>query len=229
MSQSLIALERVSRIYPKGRCSALRDITLSFGRNEYVAVMGPSGSGKSTLLHILCGIDRPTEGRVLFDGMEHRSAAQWAMVRARRIGFVFQAFHLLPTLTAEQNVEVPMMGVIRGGRDRRRRAMELLSRVGLTERAKHRPNELSGGEKQRLAIARSLANSPKLLLADEPTGNLDSRNSVEILNLLENIHSKEGGALVIVTHDKEIAQRAGRIVRIKDGGIVSDREPSREE
>ena len=221
-SPSLIALDQVSRIYSKEQCVALNDVTLSIKPHEYMAIMGPSGSGKSTLLHILGGLDSPTAGRVLFEGIEYLSRRQWALVRAKRIGFVFQTFNLLPTLTAEQNVEIPMLGIIKKAEDRRRRTAALLSRVSMSGRSKHRPPELSGGEKQRLAIARSLANSPDLVLADEPTGNLDSKNSLEILDLLEDIHSREGVTLVIVTHDPEIARRVNRVVRINDGRITLD-------
>jgi putative ABC transport system ATP-binding protein len=223
----LIALEQVSRIFTKGHCIALDEVTLSIGLHEYMAIMGPSGSGKSTLLHILGGLDRPTTGRVLFEGNEYLTKRQWTLVRAERIGFVFQTFNLLPTLTAEENVEVPMLGVVKQAKERHRRSIELLSRVGLTGRLNHRPNELSGGEKQRLAIARSLANAPDLVLADEPTGNLDSKTSLEILDLLEDIHSREGVALVIVTHDREIASRVTRLVRINDGRLVSGGQPVR--
>ena len=222
MAGALIFAESVGRIYPRGQSVALRDVTFSVERGEYVAVMGPSGSGKSTLLHILCGLDRPTRGRVFFEGREPQTAGEWTRLRARRIGFVFQAFNLLPTLTARQNVEIPMFGVVARLRERIRRAEELLDRVGLKERAGHRPTELSGGEKQRLAIARSLANAPDLILADEPTGNLDSTTSDEILDLLEDIHCRDGGALVIVTHDQAIARRAKRKCLMKDGRIVSD-------
>jgi ABC-type lipoprotein export system ATPase subunit len=220
--QPLLALEHVSRIYPKGQCTALEDITLTIENHDYLAIMGPSGSGKSTLLHMLCGLDRPTEGLVLFEGKDIRNRQQWTLIRAKRIGFVFQAFNLLPTMTAEQNVEVPMLGLIRNAGDRRQRAKDLLYRVGLERRVKHRPNELSGGEKQRLAIARSLANSPDLILADEPTGNLDSKTSAEIIDLLENIRSKEGITLIIVTHENDIVRRVDRLIRIKDGRIISD-------
>jgi len=220
MTESLIIAERVSRKYTTGRCMALRDVSFRVERNEHVAIMGPSGSGKSTLLHLLCGLDRPSTGCVLFEGKELRTRAEWAAVRARRIGFVFQAFNLLPTLTARQNVQVPMFGVIPKAQDRLRRADELLARVGLSERAGHRPTELSGGERQRLAIARSLANSPDVILADEPTGNLDSHTSQEILDLLADVQSREGTALVIVTHDSAVAQRAHRISHLKDGRMV---------
>jgi putative ABC transport system ATP-binding protein len=217
----LIALEQVSRIYSKGQCVALNEVTLSIEHHEYIAIMGPSGSGKSTLLHILCGLDHPTSGRIFFEGTEYQTRRQWARIRAERVGFVFQTFNLLPTLTAEENVEVPMLGVVKQARERRQRSIDLLTRVGMVGRLRHFPNELSGGEKQRLAIARSLANAPDLVLADEPTGNLDSKTSLEILGLLEDIYSREGVTLVIVTHDQEIGRRVDRLVRINDGRIVS--------
>jgi putative ABC transport system ATP-binding protein len=220
----LLALERVSRVYSKSDCAALSDLTLQINHREYLAIMGPSGSGKSTLLHLISGLDFPTSGKVLFEGREYLNARDWASLRARRIGFVFQAFNLLPALTAEQNIEVAMIGLVRSSRKRRNRADELLYRVGLEWRRKHLPGEMSGGEKQRLSIARSLANSPDLLLADEPTGNLDSQTSKGILELLEDIHAKLGTTLVIVTHDKEIARRVERVVMIRDGRITSDRQ-----
>jgi predicted ABC-type transport system involved in lysophospholipase L1 biosynthesis ATPase subunit len=199
---------------------ALDGVSLAVGRGDCVAIMGPSGSGKSTLLHVLCGLDRPTSGRVSFDGREPKPG-EWDRLRAERIGFVFQAFHLLPTLTAAENVEVPMFGTGRSRREREERARELLRRVGLADRATHLPRELSGGECQRVAIARSLANEPDVLLADEPTGNLDSKSSAEILDLLFDIHARDGATLVIVTHEAAIAERAGRIVHLLDGRVVS--------
>jgi ABC-type lipoprotein export system ATPase subunit len=222
MPAPLLSAEEVSRVYPKGGCAALDKVTLAVSSGDYVAVTGPSGSGKSTLLHLLCGLDRPTRGRVLFDGAAPANAPAWARLRARRIGFVFQSFNLLPTLTALQNVEVPMFGVTRSPKERRRRAESLLDCVGLAARLGHRPGELSGGEKQRLAIARSLANGPDVILADEPTGNLDSRTSGEILDLLEGIRNAGGTTLVLVTHDAAIARRAGRRIGLIDGRIVAD-------
>jgi ABC-type lipoprotein export system ATPase subunit len=159
---------------------------------------------------------------VFFDGSEPRSAREWTRLRSRHIGFVFQAYNLLPTLTALENVEIPMMGIVGSAEERRRRAAQSLAGVGLANRAKYRPNELSGGERQRVAIARSLVNSPDLILADEPTGNLDVRSSAEILDLLFGIHDMEGTTLAIVSHDRAIAARAGRVVELLDGQMVSD-------
>jgi len=215
----VFSLHNVSRVYEAAKVAALRDVTLSVERGDCLAIMGPSGSGKSTLLHVLCGLDRPTEGRVLFEGVEPRTAREWARLRAERIGFVFQSFNLIPTLTAIENVEIPMFGMTRSSRQRRERAAELLARVGLADRARHTPGELSGGERQRVAIARSLANAPDVLLADEPTGNLDSKTSAEIIGLLLDIHAREGATLVVVTHDSGISSRASRVVQILDGQI----------
>ncbi len=220
MSDQLSELKDVTRTYDGGRVMALLDVSLSVRRGEFLAVMGPSGSGKSTLLHVLSGLDRPSRGRVLFENAEPRSVGRWCRIRALRIGFVFQDFNLLPTLSALENVQVPMLGVVRGSRARRDRAVELLARVGLGNRILHRPAELSGGERQRVAIARALANQPALLLADEPTGNLDSKTSAEIMKLLCELHAEQGTTLVVVTHDQDIAGHAMRIVRMLDGQVA---------
>jgi ABC-type lipoprotein export system ATPase subunit len=187
-----------------------------------VAILGPSGSGKSTLLNLMSGLDRPSEGEVRFEGRAISSAAEWAVIRARRIGYVFQAFHLLPTMTASENVEVPMMGVVRGSRDREARAAKLLDMVGLSERVGHLPNQLSGGERQRVAIARCLANGPGLILADEPTGNLDSRSARSVMDLLVSVHGSLGATLVVVTHSTEVAAACDRVVTIRDGSVLFD-------
>jgi ABC-type lipoprotein export system ATPase subunit len=220
---AVVALECVSRLYDRGRVAALRDVTLTLSPGEFVAIAGPSGSGKSTLLHLLCGLDRPTRGRVFFRGAEPASAAEWTRLRARHIGFVFQAFHLFPTLTALENVEIPMFGVVPGVGARRRRARELLCRVGLAGRLGHRPAELSGGERQRVAVARSLANTPLLVGADEPTGNLDSKAAAEVLDLLEDLHRQDGATLIVATHNQAIAARAHRRIELADGRLISDR------
>ncbi len=218
----MIAVQGVTKSYDAGRVVALREATLRVGQGEFVAIMGPSGSGKSTLLNVMSGLDEPTVGRVLFEGAEPRGRRAWSRIRARRIGYVFQRFNLLATLNARQNVELAMFGVVSGARERRRRAEELLERVGLTHRASHRPCELSVGERQRVAIARSLANAPVVLLADEPTGNLDSASSEAVLALLAEVHARSGATLIVVTHDAGIAARAARQVRMHDGAIVGD-------
>jgi putative ABC transport system ATP-binding protein len=220
-SPALVEAERVSRAYDGGRIEALSEVTLAITKGESVAVMGASGSGKSTLLNILCGLDSPTAGRVLVDGRDPASSRAWAAVRARRIGIVFQSFNLLPALSACENVEVPMFGVVRGAVARRRRALDLLDEVGLAARARHRPFELSGGERQRVAIARSLANDPALLLADEPTGSLDSKNAAAIVDLLLDLQWTRGMGLMIVTHDPDIARAAARQITMRDGRIAA--------
>jgi len=213
----------VSRVYSTGEVQvhALRDVSLTVHRGEFLAVVGPSGSGKSTLMNILGCLDRPTSGRYFFEGREVSRLAdeQQASVRNKKVGFVFQSFNLMPRATAVENVYLPLLY----SREKRRHdaALEALARVGLSQRAHHRPNQLSGGEQQRVAIARALVNSPSMLLADEPTGNLDTQTGAEIVALLEELH-REGMTLVVVTHSLEIATRAGRVVTFRDGRVVSD-------
>lgn len=220
MIPPLVAAQNVSKSYDSGKITALCDATLSVSPSEYVVLTGPSGSGKSTLMHILGGLDFPSSGRVFFSGKTPAGKGEWSRLRALHIGFVFQSFNLLPTLTASENVQAAMFGVMPSKKARREKALELLSRVGLTDRIHHYPNELSGGERQRVAIARSLANSPDLILADEPTGNLDSGSSVKIMNLLREINENFKTTVIVVSHDPEIARNADRIVHIVDGRIV---------
>jgi putative ABC transport system ATP-binding protein len=220
MSNPLVELKKVSRDYDGGHVVALREVSLAVMPGEFLAVVGPSGSGKSTLLHLMSGLDVPTDGHVLFEGRTPTTG--WSRIRAQRIGFIFQDYNLLGTLTALENIQIPMLGVLAGATRREQRARELLERVGLKDRQHHRPAKLSGGERQRVAIARGLANVPDLILADEPTGNLDSATSAEILSLLAGIRAEQGTALVVVTHDRELAARAGRQVRLLDGRIVSE-------
>jgi putative ABC transport system ATP-binding protein len=217
---AILALEGVSRLYPSG-VTALCGVSLSVDRGESIAVCGPSGCGKSTLLHVLCGLDRSSAGSVFFNGMQPASSGAWAQIRATRIGFIFQAFHLLPGLSALENVQVPMLGIIKGARERCRRAEALLERVGLSNRAGHRPAQLSGGECQRVAIARSLANGPDVILADEPTGNLDSTTAAAILRLLAGIHHRDGVTLVMATHDAAISAFARRTIHMLDGRLLA--------
>jgi len=220
MMSPLVAIQNVSKSYDSGKITALYDATLSVSPSEYIVLTGPSGSGKSTLMHILCGLDFPSSGSVFFAGKMPAGKGEWSRLRALHIGFVFQSFHLLPTLTASENIQAAMFGVMRSKKERREKALELLFRVGLSDRRHHYPNELSGGERQRVAIARSLANSPDLILADEPTGNLDSGSAAKIMSLLREINENYKTTVIVVSHDPEIARNADRIVHIVDGRIV---------
>lgn len=218
----LLDLHNLRREYDDGRVVALAGVSLAVREGETVAIVGRSGSGKSTLIHLAAGLDEPTAGEIRFRGKAVRGRGAWAHLRARCIGIVFQSFNLLPTLTARQNVMIPMLGVEPHAGRRRRRAEELLAGVGLANRLDHRPAELSGGERQRVAIARSLANGPALLLADEPTGNLDSETATAVLDLMFEVVRNNGTALMLVTHDADIARRPERRVELRDGGIVAD-------
>lgn len=215
----------VTRIYTLGRdvqVPALRGVSFRVDHGDSVAIIGSSGSGKSTLLNLLGALDRPTTGAVLYDGrdVQDRSDAELAELRNRRIGFVFQSFHLLPRLTAVDNVVLPLVYRPGSARDRRERAVAALESVGLGDRLDHRPTELSGGQQQRVAMARALVTEPALILADEPTGNLDTTTGDEIMSLLEQLHQERGTALVVITHEAEIAARAERRIELRDGVIV---------
>jgi ABC-type lipoprotein export system ATPase subunit len=222
---SLLEAKALTREFDEGHVKALRGVDFSISEGEFVAITGPSGCGKSTLLQLLGALDRPTSGTLLYRGKSVPDDPNPATYRAREIGFIFQAFHLLPTFTATENVQIPMFEIDRSASERRERANELLKLVGLEHRLDHFPSKLSGGERQRVAIARSLANDPSLLLADEPTGNLDSENAHAVLELLICLQGEHGRTMVLVTHDPTIAARAGRILRMKDGRIVSDGKP----
>lgn len=221
----VIRLENITRHYRVGveHIRALNGVSLSVGANEYVAIMGASGSGKSTLMNILGCLDRPTAGTYELDGAltTQMSGRALANVRNERIGFVFQSFELLPRLSALKNVELPLIYAEHGWWGRRKRAAEALERVGLGQRMRHRPNQLSGGQKQRVAIARALVGRPAILLADEPTGNLDSTTSDEILALFAELH-RQGQTILLVTHEADVARHARRIIRMKDGRVFSD-------
>ena len=223
MSAPVVEARHVSRVFamPAGPVHALADVSLAVRSSDYVSIVGPSGCGKSTLLHLLGCIDVPTAGAVLVDGEDVSGLADTARsrLRLRRIGFVFQRFFLLPMLTAWENVELPQAEAGAAAGERRRRTRELLDYVGLSARASHRPSELSGGEMQRVAIARALANRPSLLLADEPTGELDQATGEQIVALFDRVHA-DGTALVVVTHDPAVAARAKRTIRMRDGRIV---------
>ena len=218
----VVDLRGVARTYRRGsrEVMALNDLTLGVDEGEAVAIMGPSGSGKSTLLSLLGCLDRPTRGEYRLDGILVSTLDDDALsrIRNRRIGFVFQAFHLIPQHTVAENVETPLLYASVSEAEARRRALLALDRVGLSQRADHRPAELSGGEAQRAAIARALVTEPRLLLADEPTGNLDSVTGEEVASLLESVH-REGRTVILVTHNEALARRAGRVVRLRDGRI----------
>jgi putative ABC transport system ATP-binding protein len=219
MSSPLLDARGLIKTYDDGRVQALRGVDVAIEAGEYIAISGPSGSGKSTLLHLLGGLDTPTHGEVLFRGSPLGTAADLDRYRSLQVGFVFQAFHLLPTLRAVENVQVAMLATNGRSNHRADRAAALLEEMGLAHRAHHFPYELSAGERQRVAIARALANDPTMLLADEPTGNLDSANSAHIMEILGGIREKRGMTLVIVTHENEIAMSAPRHIRIRDGRI----------
>jgi len=219
----MIKLERITKTYTLGKreLQVLKGIDLCVEQGGLVAIMGPSGSGKTTLLNIIGCLDRPTSGSYHLDGKEvsSLSSTELAAIRAKKIGFVFQTFNLLPRLSALANVE---LGLKYAGIDDRDLALEALRRVGLADRANHRPTELSGGEQQRVAIARALAKRPPVILADEPTGNLDSKSGEEVLSLLTELHKEQGITLVMITHDPDVARRCQRIIRLKDGLVVSE-------
>src|SRR5688572_28600542 len=225
MSKAVIQLEDIRKTYRVGdeTIHALDGVNLQVGENEFVAVMGTSGSGKSTLMNILGCLDRPTSGKYFLDGKltTKLGAGALASVRNERIGFVFQSFELLPKLSALKNVELPLIYSKTMWLGRRRRAKEALTKVGLGDRMRHRPNQLSGGQRQRVAIARALVAKPSILLADEPTGNLDSATSEEILGLFDQLY-EQGQTIILVTHEYDVARRARRIIRMKDGKVRSD-------
>lgn len=210
--------------FDNGKVVALRGLDLEIRQGEFVAIVGQSGCGKSTLLQMLGSLDSPTEGRLNYRGNSIPDMADHAAYRSHEIGFVFQAFHLLPTFTVVENVQIPMFEGKLSRSERRGRAVELLESVGLGHRLNHYPSELSGGERQRVAIARGLANKPSVVLADEPTGNLDSESAVQIIDLLLDLHGKLGVTLVLVTHDLSVAERASRTIRMKDGRVISDQQ-----
>jgi ABC-type lipoprotein export system ATPase subunit len=213
----------IEKKFDDGQVQALRGISLDVMEGEFVAITGPSGCGKTTLLQILGALDRPTAGTLFYRGKSISDLPDPSIYRALEIGFIFQAFHLLPTFSALENVQMPMFETKLPVSERKERAITLLRSVGLEHRLGHFPAKLSGGEKQRVAIARSLANDPSVLLADEPTGNLDSENTRLILELIVGLHRERNMTLVLVTHDMSVAERASRIIEMKDGRIVSDR------
>ena len=223
--KDVIRTEHIAKVYVMGteKVHALRDISITIEQGEYVALMGPSGSGKSTLMNMIGCLDTPSSGQYFLDGedVSRMSDNQLAEVRNKKIGFVFQTFNLLPRSSALDNVTLPLIYAGMGSSDRKKRGEVVLNQVGLGDRMLHQPNELSGGQRQRVAVARALVNNPALILADEPTGNLDSKTSVEIMGLFQEIHEK-GNTIVVVTHEEEIAQHAHRIIRLRDGLVETD-------
>jgi putative ABC transport system ATP-binding protein len=225
----VIAVHELTKTYAMegAPVHALRDVTLEMRRGEFVSVVGPSGSGKSTLMHILGCLDQPTSGRYLLEGRDVSRLPddELSAIRNRQIGFVFQGFNLLPRTSALENVELPLLYVPDAKvspAERRKRAAKALAAVGLGDRADHHPNQLSGGQQQRVAIARALLNDPAILLADEPTGNLDSETSVEVMDIFQRLNEERGLTIVLITHEPQVAEYASRIVRFKDGRVISD-------
>ncbi len=227
MSEEIIRLTSIHKNYKVGMeiVRALRGVSVSIQRNEYVALMGPSGSGKSTLMNILGCLDTPTSGEYFLNGKDVSKLQdnELAEIRNKEIGFVFQTFNLLPRSTALDNVALPLVYAGQARSDRFRRAEEVMEQVGLSDRTHHRPNELSGGQRQRVAVARALVNNPSIILADEPTGNLDTKTSIEIMGLLQDIHNA-GNTIILVTHEEDIALHAHRVIRLRDGVVESDEE-----
>lgn len=225
MSKAIIDIEHLVKRYEMGdeEVYALRDVSLTIGSNEYVAIMGPSGSGKSTLMNMLGCLDTPTSGKYLFNGanVAEMDDDDLASIRNKEIGFVFQTFNLLPRATSLKNVELPLVYAGVSAEERTRRAQEALARVQLSDRMGHKPNELSGGQRQRVAIARAIVTAPSIILADEPTGNLDTKTGHDIMNLFSDLW-KAGNTVILVTHEEDIAQHARRIIRLRDGRIESD-------
>lgn len=225
MTEEVIYLEKIRKQYILGKVeiNALKEINLTINRNEYVALMGPSGSGKSTLMNILGALDTPTSGiyRLNHQDVSNLSDNELAEIRNKEIGFIFQTFNLLPRLNALENVALPLIYAGANKSYRTEKATEVLDQVGLADRMHHKPNELSGGQRQRVAIARALVNNPSIILADEPTGNLDTKTSIEIMQIFQDIHNA-GNTVIIVTHEEDIAQHAHRIIRLRDGLVEND-------
>ena len=230
MSKPVLQLENIGKTYMLGKrqVPALSNLNLTVNDGEFVAIMGPSGSGKTTLLNIIGAIDKPTSGKIVLDGIDVTDLPENDLYKIRRdkMGFIFQTFNLLPYLNARENVELPMEGKYKSKSERRKKASELLAKVGLSGREEHRPQRLSAGEQQRVAIARALANDPAIVLADEPTGNLDSENKQGIIKLLANLNMAQGTTIIMVTHDGEAAHHTERMLLLRDGKIIKEKQGS---
>jgi putative ABC transport system ATP-binding protein len=228
MSELVLETEKLGKVYKLGsrEVRALTNVNLQAKKGDFISIMGPSGSGKTTLLNMLGCLDKPTDGKVILNGVEVTKVPERKLYKIRRhqIGFIFQTFNLLPYLNAIENVELPMEGTKKSGNQKKQRARELLKMVGLSEREEHRPQRLSAGEQQRVAIARALANNPTIVLADEPTGNLDTKTKYEIVRLLGTLNIDQGTTIIMVTHDSHIAARAGRMLSLYDGKLVKEKE-----
>jgi putative ABC transport system ATP-binding protein len=228
MSEAVLKTEKVAKVYTMGKreVQALSDVNLRVNKGEFVAIMGPSGSGKTTLLNVLGCLDKPTEGKVILDGVDISGLRERELCKIRRnkIGFIFQTFNLLPYLSAKENVELPMESTEKSTSERKQRAIELLKLVGLSGREEHQPQRLSAGEQQRVAIARAMANDPAIILADEPTGNLDTENKYEIVRLLANLNISRGTTVVMVSHDGQVASHTERMLLLKDGKIAKEKQ-----
>lgn len=220
MSRAIISVENVVKTFDSGKIRALDGVNLGVDAGEFLAIQGPSGSGKSTLLHLIGALERPDSGQIIVDGQDLSRVKNLNRFRAETVGFVFQLHNLIPQLTALENVMIPTVTQKAKGKSKKEKAMELLGLVGLEQRANHAPPRLSGGERQRVAIARALANEPKIILADEPTGNIDSKTGAQVIDLLRKLRQEKGVTLVMVTHDPGIAQAAERIIHLLDGKIV---------
>lgn len=218
----LIRVENLTKNYTDGHVQAVVDVSFSVNRGEYMAIMGPSGSGKSTLLNMLGALDRPTSGEIYYEDQPLSSMPHLDRLRAEKIGFIFQSFYLLPMLTALENVQIPLFESKLSARQRQERATQMLEHVAMNHRKDHLPNQLSGGERQRVAIARALSNQPTVLLADEPTGNLDSRTGHDILDLFDRLHEEHKLTLIVISHSDEVAERAQRVLRVRDGRVEAD-------
>jgi putative ABC transport system ATP-binding protein len=225
--ETVIQVENLAKIYRLGKVSipALRGISFNVTKGEFLVVMGPSGSGKTTLLNLIGAIDKPTSGRILIEGRDITTLGEGELTKLRRhkIGFIFQFYNLIPALTALENVELPMLMAGVSRKDASKRAFQLLEMVGLTERVSHLPDELSGGEQQRVAIARALANKPSVILADEPTGDLDTKTGMEVVQILYDTSKKENATVIVVTHDPMITEKADRILHMRDGNIIGEK------